>query len=159
MHGLDVSGLYSYPLDRFVPSSVTLGPDIGHLCFGDDEEFFPGGVPVLGGSIKVQQWGSYWWKVTLECPAYWTQPILLLHERTEPAQNWRLLNFFEAAALLCMYPKLGSVRYYSPNATAGRAEIFVYDRRVYVSCGTTPRGHHAAYTTGPGGVSLLETRF
>ncbi len=133
-------------LPTYAPSLVT-GPDLGHLCFGDDEEYFPDGVPVFG-SVTVTQRSGQRWQVSLPLciTPYWTNPILLLHDWAKPARTWRKLHFLEAVSLLTLNPGLGGVRYHSPNATAECAELYFLEGKIFVECGSTPRGHHMAYT-------------
>lgn len=140
--------------------SLEVQPVVAHHCFGQWEEFFPNGVPVLQ-EVLVQQESDYgpWWKATLPHRPYWTGPILLLHQGTKPdSRYWRLLHFLEAASLLATTPGLGAVRYASPKGTDGYAEFFIRNSgKAYVWCGTTPKGHHAAYTT-TGVVQIIERR-
>lgn len=130
--------------------SLEMQPPVAHCCFGNWEEFFPNGVPVLQ-EIYVQQGDDRgaWWKTSLPGSPYWTGPILVLHQGTTPdLHQWRLLHFLEAASLLATAPGLGAVRYASPNGRDGRAELFLRENgKAYVLCGSTPKGHHAAYTT------------
>ena len=150
-------------LDTAVPAQPAVletEPALTHLCFGDDEEFFPGGVPV-SGSIVVRQRRSFTkWRASLpkDVAPYWSNGVLLLHQWAKPDPLvWRKLHFLEAVALLAMYPGLGAVRYYSPQAGSGCAELFLESGQMYVWCGDSSVGHHAAYTmTQP--AKILEER-
>ncbi len=138
------------------PSAVNFGPDLGHLCFGDDEELFPQGVPVFGPVIVTQKSGQRWQvSLPLGVAPYWTKPILLLHDWAQPDQTWRKLHFLEAASLLTLNPGLGCVRYHTPNGTADCAELYFLAGKIIVECGSTPRGHHMAYTQ-MSGINVIE---
>lgn len=140
------------------PSTVAVGPNLGHLCFGDDEEWFQEGVPVIS-PIIIPWKGSNPFKVTLQEPSlpYWTGPVRLLHEWAEPDERmWRMLNLLEGASLLAMDPGLGSVRCRSIHATNRCVELFMENGRMFVWQGMTPPGHHAAYTMQPRDVRVDE---
>lgn len=133
------------------PSTISVGPNLGHFCFGDDVEVFPDGVPVIS-SIVLPWKGSSTLRVTLLEPAlsYWTGEIRLFHEWGEPELNrWRPLNLLEGASLLAMDPGLGSVRCQCENARDRCAELFMENGRMYIWNGMTPPSHHVAYTTQP----------
>ena len=158
-YGLEVDSNVRFPQ---MPQQLLLGPPLGHLCFGDDLEVFPLGVPVLS-SIIVTQDGGTRWKGSLPygTAPYWTGEIRLTHEwNRPPLRGRRLLHFLEAAALLTLYPGLGAVRYYSQNATDGYAELFVNrDGKFRVWCGSreTPKSHHLATVAGPSTYRIDET--
>ncbi|MFA5800435.1 MAG: hypothetical protein WC840_05775 [Candidatus Peribacteraceae bacterium] len=144
--GLEVNPDTAFPAQ---PAVLETGPALTHLCFGNDEEFFPAGVPVFG-PIEVKQNGSCrTWRASLQkgIAPYWCNKMLLLHDWTRPdSLDWRPLHFLEAASLLAMYPGLGAVRYFSPNGSANCTELFLRKGNMFVWCGNSPRGHHAAFT-------------
>jgi|GEM_PF-2460131 len=159
--GLEVSQNPAVPAP---PAVLWMASPLTHLCFGDDEEFFPDGVPVFG-QIEVHQKNSYRsWKASLPTGVapYWCREILLLHEWARPDPlDWRPLHFLEAASLLAMYPGLGAVRYYSAQAGSGNCvELFLREGKMYVWCGGSPLGHHAAFTITrqPAPEKVLEER-
>ena len=143
------------------PTDLTVGgPPLEHLCFGDDEEFFPFGVPVFrSASVDRGSLCGIHWRVSLPdvCKPYWSGPILLLHQWASPDWClWRPINGLEAMGLLTMEPGLGAVRYKRP--CGDWAELFLRDGHIYADYGDTPSGHHAAYTpiSAPGTDRILE---
>jgi len=144
--GLGVNPDTAFPVQ---PAVLEIGPPLTHLCFGDDEEFFPAGVPVLGRIDVKESTGYRTWSASLpdSIAPYWCNKMLLLHDWTRPdSLDWRPLHFLEAASLLAMYPGLGAVRYFSPNGSANCTELFLRKGNMFVWCGNSPRGHHAAFT-------------
>lgn len=127
-----------------------------HLCFGDDEEYFPQGVPVTE-YLEVLDCFGRTWIAYMKRDAYWTGPVLLTHEWNPPGPGRRPLNFLEAASLLGLYPTLGSVRYCSGHATCCSAELYIRpDGHMRVSCGATHRRHHWATVEGDSPYEIRE---
>lgn len=149
-YGLEVDSNVGFP---DFPQQLLIGPPLGHLCFGDDEEVFPLGVPVLSSIIVTQENGTRWraslpWGVA----PYWSGEVRLTHEWNKPpSRGRRFLHFLEAAGLLTLNPKLGAVKYYSQNGSNQVAELFVNrSKKFRVWCGTgTPYSHHLATVEGP----------
>ena len=146
--GLAVDQCASFPI-RLV--DIWDAPPLTNLCFGDDEEFFPAGVPVYS-LIEVRQGYANFriWRASLPrgVAPYWCREVLLLHEWAQPDPLvWRKLHLLEAASLLSMYPCLGAVRCFSQIGSGNCAELFLRQEKMYVWDGESPSGHHAAYTT------------
>ncbi len=156
--GLDVSPDTAVPAQ---PAVFEIGPQLTHLCYEDEEEFFPAGVPVFG-PIEVKLSNGYQtWRASLPegIAPYWCEKVLLLHAWAKPDHLvWRLLHFLEAASLLTMYPGLGAVRYFSPQGSGNCVELFLREGTMSVWCGDSPIGHHAAFTTQGYPNSVVEER-
>lgn len=139
---------------------IDFGSDLGHLCFGDDEESFPSGVPVFG-SLTVMQSNGVKWRASLPkgMAPYWTSPIRLFHQWNVPGHGLRPLHFLEAASLLTLDPKLEAVRYYSPKGSYDSIELRVdCNGQFRTHCGSSPHDHHAAYVEGPSPLAIVETQ-
>jgi len=134
----------------------------GHLCFGDDREIFLSGVPVPKSIVVLQDW-SRKWRLSLPNghPPYWTGQIKVLHNWEKPTPDWRLLHTLEAAMLIGLNPWLGAVHCFSQNGSGCYVEFRTdcrQDNQIFVSCGSTVPGHHAAYVQGPSNFRIIEER-
>jgi hypothetical protein len=157
--GVDIDSWGAVPNCHHGQLNIT--PDLKHLCFGDDEEVFPDGVPVFSGVTVTQRNGAKWRaRLPVGWKPYWTGPIILSHQWNKFGNGRRLLHFLEAVSLLAMHPILGGIRYASQSGTNGLAELYLNPEGMFrVDCGNDKNEwHHAATVEGPSPLRIAEDK-
>jgi hypothetical protein len=115
-----------------------------HECGRDQEELIPG---VLVFDCKYEQAScGGWWMPSERFYPYWLHPVLIMHDGKLPdGTKWRKLTSCEAVSCLAQNRWLGAIRYASKHCSSYCCEACVHRGQVYVSCGESRKGHHAAY--------------